>query len=302
MYVKVTADLRNSPRGRFTVKALLVPLLTHPKFAHFIKYAVYLLLTVNFFVYALDDYHVYGASLSADTPISDIFLTFATTIDTAAWLGLVFLFELETYALSDASFEGGAPIFIHALRIICYVAIAYAAYGYTAETLENYDVVVLDDISNVCQVADKGIWLQVNSIDFEEITAENCSTLSDSSRFYRVAEDLSIVDEKTLPHIQWVGWVDVVNAYVWLIVVFLIEMEVWLQAQDRFFSRALPVVRTTSTFCYGILILNAIIWAFAGYDLYTWDSFLWIFGFWAIELNLAEWERDRTQQLQEELA
>jgi hypothetical protein len=38
-------------------------------------------------------------------------------------------------------------------------------------------------------------------------------------------------------------------------------------------------------------------WFFYGYALYTWDAFLWIFGFWAIELNLAEWEQERLKEL-----
>jgi hypothetical protein len=42
---------------------------------------------------------------------------------------------------------------------------------------------------------------------------------------------------------------------------------------------------------------NGIIWLFGSYYLYTWDAFLWIFGFWAIELNLAEWEIERVHEL-----
>jgi hypothetical protein len=46
------------------------------------------------------------------------------------------------------------------------------------------------------------------------------------------------------------------------------------------------------------LIANGVVWAFGGYGLFAWDAFLWIFGFWAIELNLAEWELDRVQELE----
>jgi hypothetical protein len=110
---------------------------------------------------------------------------------------------------------------------------------------------------------------------------------------------VSVIDEHTLGHVQWMGWIDIDNAYVWIIVVFLIEIEVWLQARDRFSSPLIQSVRQVKTFFYLVLIANIFIWGFSGYYLYAWDAFLWIFGFWAIELNLAEWEMDRIHALQE---
>ncbi len=66
----------------------------------------------------------YKSVLAADAPWSDIFEQFATTIDMAAWLGLVFLFELETYALPDEAFKGWVTRTIHVVRIVCYIGIA----------------------------------------------------------------------------------------------------------------------------------------------------------------------------------
>ena len=53
------------------------------------------------------------------------------------------------------------------------------------------------------------------------------------------------------------------------------------------------------TVFYGILFLNAAIWAMTSYPLYAYDQILWVVGFWAIELNLAEWEQDRLKELSE---
>jgi len=284
-------------RRPVTIKSFLVPLLTRPAVAKFIKYAVYLFLVVNFGVYTVQDYFAYKAALSSNAPWSEILEQFATTIDTAAWLGLVFLFELETHALSDEAFKGWIPKILRVGRLICYVSISYAAYGYIAESLDNYNVKLLADVSSACQLADQGTSLQLNSIIYEEITAANCSSLSDDNVFYQVTGEVSVVDRDTLEMNRWMDWINVNNALVWLIVVFLIEVEVYLQAADRFSSRALAVARQIKTFFYLVLIANAVIWSFTGYALYTWDAFLWIFGFWAIELNLAEWEQDRLQEL-----
>ncbi len=53
----------------------------------------------------------------------------------------------------------------------------------------------------------------------------------------------------------------------------------------------------TKSLFYLVLIGVMLTWFFTGYYLYSWDAFLWIFGFWAIELNLAEWELERTGEL-----
>ena len=134
-------------------------------------------------------------------------------------------------------------------------------------------------------------------ITYVDITSANCKELSNDSEFYNISDEVSVVDASTLKHIQWMGWIDVDNAVIWILVVLLIELEVWLQAADRFSSLALTVARQTKTLFYLVLIVNGFIWAFTHYWLYAWDAFLWIFGFWAIELNLAEWEQERLQEL-----
>ena len=139
----------------------------------------------------------------------------------------------------------------------------------------------------------------MDDIDYQEITSDNCRALSDDSAFYQVRGEVSVIGESTLAHIRFMGWINIINAFVWLIVVFLIEVEVWLQTEDRFSSGTLSVARHVKSFFYLILIGDGIIWSFTGYPLYAWDAFMWIFGFWAIELNLAEWERDRLQELRE---
>lgn len=282
---------------RFTIKSFLIPLLTRPRIARVVKYSVYFGLIVNFGFYISDDYFAFKAALPDDAPLADIIQQFSTTIDMAAWLGLVFLFELETYALPDEAFEGWIPKALHATRVICYISIAYAAFGYTAESLENFETSSIAGIDNICQFADQGTSLQTDVITYVEITTENCAELSTDSEFFRISDEVSIIDGTTLEHVQWMGWIDIDNAYVWILVVLLIELEIWMQSTDRFSSRALTVARQTKTILYLVLIINGIIWAMTSYALYAWDAFLWIFGFWAIELNLAEWEQERVQEL-----
>ena len=292
-----TATKASSLNTPFTIKSMLVPLLTHPRVAQFVKWSVYTLLTVNFFFYFHDDFTVYKAAVANDAPWSEFFVSFATSIDVVAWLGLVFILELETYVLSEEDYKGKLPWVLRMFRVLCYLLIFYAAYGYTQNTLDNYATSEVVGLTDLCQVADQGQSLQLNVIEFVEITSGNCSTISAGPPYYRIDINVSLIDAPTLDHVQKLGWPDVSNALAWLVIVFLIELEVWLQEADRFGSRALKLTRQVKTGFYLVLLLNVVIWTATGYGLWAYDSLLWIVGFWAIELNLAEWEQERVQEL-----
>ena len=284
-------------RPPFSIKSLLLPLLARPRVAQALKYTVYTALVINLSIYAYDDWMAYKSAIPAGAPWSQIFEQFRTTIDMAAWLGLVLLFELETYALPDHLFRTWLNRLFLAIRLVCYVSIAYAALGYTSSTLDFYTVVPVEGVTDLCKIAGEGRSLQIDSITYVAIDPENCADLSDSSAFYKVPDEISVLDGPMLTHVKWMGWLDVQNAIVWLLVVFLIEIEVLLQSADRFSSRLLQRVRQVKTALYGLLTLNIFLWGASGYVVYAWDAFLWIFGFWAIELNLAEWELERQSEL-----
>ncbi|MDH5345087.1 MAG: hypothetical protein OEW59_04925 [Gammaproteobacteria bacterium] len=272
-------------------------MVSHPRFAHTLKYIVYTSLVINGALYIRDDMVAVLSSLPADATWIDYLTQIATSIDTVGWLGLVFLFELETYSVPDERWTAVLGRTIHALRIACYASIAVATYGYTVEGLENFDAVEIPGTTNACQLAGQGTILQLNQFEYAEITESNCNELSDDQEFYRIANEVSVIDETTLNTVQRLGIVDINNAAVWLIVVWLIEIELWLQARDRFSSPVLRGVRQAKTLFYLVLIAHVGIWCFVGYYRYAWDAFLWIFGFWAIEMNLAEWEVDRLEEL-----
>ena len=237
------------------------------------------------------------STLPADATWVDYLTQVATSIDTVGWLGLVFLFELETYTVPDEKWTVYLARLIHSLRIACYASIAIATFGYVAEALENFDVARVDGVADACQLAGQGTMLQLNQFEYVEITADNCAGLPADQAYYRIANEVSVIGESALGEVQRLGLVDIDNAVVWLIVVWLIEIELWMQARDRFSSPVLRTVRRTKSFFYLVLIANIFVWMYVGYWRYAWDAFLWIFGFWAIEMNLAEWEVDWLEEL-----
>ena len=284
------------------IKRLLRPLLSHPRTAQIIKWAVYIAIIINMGEYFADDYVTWRATVASGVYLAASIEAFSTSIDTVAWIGLIFLLELETYQLTEAAYTRMVVKLLHVARIIFYGMIGYAAYGYIGLALGNYDLEMLGSVNSLCQLADQGLWLQWGLVDYSEINSADCAALPTDTVWYRFTSDTTIVGGSTLPHIQFMGWIDVLNAILWLIVVLLIEVEVRLQNEDRFSSRLLAPTRLLKTLMYFMLFGNGVLWASFGYTLYAWDAFLWIFGFWAIELNLAEWEQERIEELAPERA
>jgi hypothetical protein len=276
-----------------------MPLLGHPKATQVIKWLVYLSLLANYMVYISDDLLAFRSTLADGADYLEVIRVFTTSIDVAAWLGLVFLFELETWVLPEEAFDGWAGWVLPLLRLLCYISIAYAAYGYTANLVDYYDTAVIPGVSELCQLVDRGFTLQTDFVTYEQISLENCGQLSQQTQFFRVADDVSAIDAPMLQHARFLAWVDVANSYAWIVVVLLIELEIRMQAADRFGSSALNLARQVKTVFYLVLWGNAAIWLVTGYPMYTFDAMLWIVGFWAIELNLAGWEQERVEELAE---
>jgi hypothetical protein len=290
--------MSESVNSRFiSIKQVLLPVLAHPRVAFSLKWFVYGWLFINFLQYVQDDILAYNSSLAADASLADIILTFRTTIDTAAWLVLIVVFELETHALPDAAFTRWLDRVFTAIKGLCYTCIAYAAYGYFADTLDLYDLIPLGHIDDLCSVAGQGLFLQLDAADYSEISLAGCSALNAGSEFFQIRGQTSIVSANELDSIRTMGWLDFGNAIIWIVVVILIDVEVHLQNADKFGSKRLLYARLFKMLGYGFLIGACLMWFFYGYALYTWDAFLWIFGFWAIELNLAEWEQERLEEL-----
>ena len=280
-----------------SIKQVLLPLLAHLRVAFSLKWFVYGWLFINFLLYVQDDILAYHSSLPADASLADIILTFRTSIDVAAWLVLIVVFELETHALPDAAFTRWMDRVFTAIKGLCYTCIAYAAYGYFADTLDLYDLIPLGHIDDLCSIAGQGLFLQLDAADYSEISLASCSALNAGSEFFQIRGQTSIVSANELDSIRTMGWLDFGNAVVWIVVVILIDVEVHLQNADKFGSKRLSYARLFKMLGYGFLIGACLMWFFYGYALYTWDAFLWIFGFWAIELNLAEWEQERLKEL-----
>lgn len=256
------------------------------------KYLVYAFLIVDAFVFFSDEHGAAALQFPHGLALIDIIEAYSATIDTTAWIVLLLMFELETYVLDDEHFTRATTWTLHGLRIGSYFFILYAFYGYIANLAFVSDTVPLAGVSDLCALV-PGDWSWGVSLDeFVPITAANCATLSDAGSFLQFRDLPAVVDSAGRADIIGLAWVDVVNAAVWLLIVVVLELDVFLQEHDRFEGLALVLSTASKFVLYSLLVLAAIYWGVKGSFVDFWDAFLWIVAFVFIELNVFEWRQE----------
>ncbi|WP_405232025.1 hypothetical protein [Lentisalinibacter salinarum] len=93
--------------------------------------------------------------------------------------------------------------------------------------------------------------------------------------------------------LDWTGefatTMDTIEAITWLVIIFAIEIVVRQQGRGVIGGMVMTSAKTLKLLGYGILLVLAGWWAYLGHWVYTWDTFVWIAGFAAIEMNVHEW-------------
>jgi hypothetical protein len=251
-----------------------------------IKWTVYVLLLVNWGLYAIDEWSRAEYTLRSGGSLLDWTTAFGTTLDEAAWFGLLFIWELETYVLDEHSWNRALEYVLLGLRGVCYVFLAHTVLVWGISFADLVQMEPDPELSGLCQLADQDISYAYN-LDYTLIDSGNCNGFDDAAPWYRV-DNSAITGAKGMQVEIRSAWVDLQDAIVWLLVMFTIEIAIWLQ--DRNITGG-PVMAIShfGKFLYAVLFFDAAYWAWHGHWLYCYDQLLWIFGFWAIEYNMKQW-------------
>ena len=259
------------------------------------KYIVYLFLAMNIYWFYVEEVLAAKTQFPNGIGIKVIIEAYAATIDTAAWVVLLLMFELETYVLEDEQFTRRVTWSLHALRAICYAFIVYAFYGYLANLLTLDGMTPLANVSDLCALA--GQWSYSTTLDeYTAITAANCNSFTTATSFVRFDEMQAVVDLEGQKDIIALAWVDVINSAVWLLVVIVLEIDVRLQERQRYEGAILYASNGIKLVLYALLFCAAIYWGINGDFVDFWDAFLWLVAFVFIELNVFEWHKETQQQ------
>jgi hypothetical protein len=200
------------------------------------------------------------------------------------------MFELETYVLDDHQFTKKVALSLRLVRIISYLFIIYAFYGYLVVLFYTLDISPLENITNLCNLTN-GQWTY--SIDFQEyqiINSENCLTLSSSNTFLQFSGINAVVDNNGYIDIVRLAWIDVINSSVWLLVVLVLEADVYIQENNINNVLINETSKISKYILYAILFFNAAFWTMNGDWFDWWDAWLWLIAFIFIELNIIQWK------------
>jgi len=258
------------------------------------KYCVYSLLCYNIFLFFQEDYLASAQTFTNGVSLYDIGRAFSATIDTAAWVMLLVLFELETFILDDDKIKGFTKWALHGVRSLCYMLIVYSLYGYINKLNLILDIspFVIDDI---CSLAGSSYTYVFTLDEYLPIDAANCIALQNQD-LVRIGETQILSTSERIVEVQRLAWLGVFNSIDWLLIVAILEIDVYLQLKGKLEGKVRLISKVVKTFLYTFLFAAATYWGFEGDFLDFWDAFLWLVAFIFIELNIFEWHAETTQE------
>ncbi len=265
-----------------------------------VKWIVYSLLIINWGFYISEDWNRAVHTLNAGSTLLDWTREFATSIDESAWFILLVLFEIETYVVEDQDWKGWARNTVHGLRLVCFVMILHTVYAFTVTVIEYRPTVIVENVSSLCGMANDEV-SYVYNLKYTDVTEQTCSSLSDESEFYRVGNDPVVSTRAGLNLERGLAWADLVEVLTWLLIIISMEVVIRLQEHGITGGTLISVANKLSVFFYLVLSALAVYWASLSHWLYTWDTFVWIAGFAAIEMNISEWRDELLEERNEEL-
>ncbi len=255
------------------------------------KYCVYAFLTANLFFFFMEDWAASEHLFAGGVSFSQLIEAYAATIDTAAWVVLLLIFELETSVISDTRLKGNLKWVLNSIKGICYVVIIYACYGYLTKFMVIHSFEP-SSIVNLCAQTAQNLSFMTDLDEYESVVAVNCADLTSASTFYQIPGTGIVTDAESLESAQRLSIIDVVNSANWLLIVMILTMDVWLQLTGKLTGNIIKVTTALKGVLYFVLLLCAVFWGIDGDFLDFWDAFLWILAFALIELNLFEWHAE----------
>ena len=274
-------------------------MLTPQNLFRFFKYAIYILLTYDAVLFFEGDLAASAVTFGDSITWRNVIEAYSATFDTVAWVALLLLFELETAIIPDHLLKGGLKWVLKGLAGVCYFFIIYSAYGYIYKygVVSNLVPLAIDD---VCSLIGTNFTYIVTLDEYLPLDQSVCTAMNGLPAMQISGMEIIGV-EPALGDAIALAVIDVVNAVTWLIVVVLLEVEVYLQLKDKLTSRVMFAAKYIKGFFYLILLYCAIYWGVKSSFLDFWDAFLWLVAFVFIELNIFQWNAETEEEREQVL-
>ncbi|TNE56777.1 MAG: hypothetical protein EP340_11040 [Alphaproteobacteria bacterium] len=262
------------------------------------KYTVYFLLIFNMVSFFMESLEASRTTFKNGVPFSELVNVFTAAVDSGAWIVLLLLFELETYVLSDDKIKGALKWSLHLGRAVCYVGVVWAFFGYINMMDRVYEFEPWTGPAP-CEVLTESTALATYLDEYVPLTADNCGDLTPGDTYYHAEFD-AFADGETFSVIKRMAWTDVVNSGVWILIVIVLELEVWLASSKLFGTRFYLSYKGAKLLLYGTLFVAGVYWWVFGEFLDFWDALLWLVAFFFIEMNVIQWQEEVHEHALEE--
>ena len=249
------------------------------------KYLVYTALVANVALFFKDDWEAVSHVFQDGLPFTRIIEGFAASIDTAAWVVLLLLFELDTGQLSEEVLARPIGLVIRSLRALCYAVIVYVLTGYLGKAL-GFGLYVPAGVADACALATKQFALLVELDEYRILTAGNCVGIT--GNLFLNEQTRTLAEAGALAQATRLAWVDVVNSGTWLLILALLELDVRPRVKGVFPGWVARASRRAKYLLYAIIVAAAAYWGIFGTILDFWDASLWIIAFVFIERNVCQ--------------
>ena len=263
------------------------------------KYLIYGLLIVNTFLFFQEDYLASQEVFGSHVSLAHLAEAFSATIDTAAWVVLLLLFELETAVIPDEKLKGNLKWVLTGVRFVSYSFILWAFYGYVSK----YFVIagsVPFSIADVCSLVGTDFTWVEDLDQYPAIDQAACAAMQ-GQPLLQIGGTQIIGTVEAVNAAKNLTLIDILNAGDWLLIVLMLEIEVYMQLKDLLTDRMLLAGKVIKGVLYAILFFCAIYWGFLGDFLDFWDAFLWLVAFIFIEMNIFQWHEEKEEERAEEM-
>ena len=101
------------------------------------KYLIYGFLALDVYFFFVEEFSATSFRFAKGLNLSEIIVAYSGTIDTAAWVILLIVFELETWVINDDKLVGGLKWTLNIISLLSYSVIVYSFYAYIQKYIWN---------------------------------------------------------------------------------------------------------------------------------------------------------------------
>ncbi len=253
------------------------------------KYIVYATLMYLMSSYTHEEI-VYFLDHGNPLTVSEFIAYFPSTLQSVGWILLVAFFEIETYSLDEEASNRTVKLLLLA-RVIAYSMVIAALYLNFTSLAWSLAVGqdLLEEVS-MCEIAEleEYVWYSFNWFNLP-VNTENCALMGQGENWYQTDARV-FTDQVGMERQIFLSRVDIVEISTWLTIACCFELKTQLLERELSHSILLKLTSYLLVLLYAVLFLIIVYWASIGVYKWAFDEFVWIFGFYLIDLNLDEWE------------